>query len=236
MHLFKYQTNDIPIKTCSYMFTFVNMFYIAPTLLIPFNELFIYPLFQRCLPSIPSHRKIVIGLILLIIRYIMLVIFVIFSHKHYLIIDKFTNNTLLCVFDNDSTITYDFRFYAIPDVISSASFIMFNVGAIEFLCAQIPYSMKGMLIGLYYCLLFVFILFGQGTMIIFEAASSSWSDNALFGCEFWYLQTKLILILISGLTLFLWSIIYKKRKREDVLPNEHIFAERYYSKKLQQIN
>ena len=236
MHLFKDQTNNIPIKTCSYMFTFVNMYYIAPTLLIPISEIFIHPLFQRCLPSMSSHRKVVIGLILQIIRYIVLVIFVTLSRQHYLINDKFTNNTLHCVFDNDSTFTYDFRFYAIPDVMSSASYIMIFVGAIEFLCAQIPYSMKGMLIGLYYCLLVVFFLFGQGTMIIFEATSSSWSDNALFGCEFWYLQTKLILILISGLTLLLLSIIYKKRKREDVLPNEHIFAERYYSKKLQQIN
>ena len=215
---------------------FKNIYYIASTVLIPFNEIFLHPLFQRCLPSISSHRKILIGLILQIIRYIVLVIFVTLSRRHYLINDKFTNNTLVCVFDNDSTITYDFRFYAIPEFISSASFIMILVGGIEFLCAQIPYSMKGVIVGLYYCLLVIFFLFGQGTIFIFEATSSSWSDNALFGCEFWYLQIKLILILISGLILFMLSIIYKRRKREDVLPNEHIFAERYYSKKLQQIN
>ena len=28
--------------------------------------------------------------------------------------------------------------------------------------------------------------------------------------------------------------VYKKRKREDVLPNEHIFAERYYAKRIEQ--
>ena len=28
---------------------------------------------------------------------------------------------------------------------------MIFVGAIEFLCAQIPYSMKGVIVGLYYC-------------------------------------------------------------------------------------
>ena len=239
MHLMNktiFKINTYPIKTCSYTFFFVNMYYIAPTLLIPFNEIFIHPLFQRCLPSISSHRKIVIAWILQIIRYILMVIFVTLSRQHYLINDEFTNNTLLCVFDNDSTIINDFRFYAIPDVISSISFILIYVGAIEFLCAQIPYSMKCGIVGLCYGLFIVFYSLGQGTIFIFEATSSSWSDNALFGCEFWYLQTKLILILISGLTFFLLSILYKKRKREDVLPNEHIFAERYYSKKLQQIN
>ena len=231
------QVNTYPIKKCSFTFIFKNMFYIAPTLLIPFNEIFIHPLFQRCLPSIPSHRKIVIGLFLQIIRYILMVIFVTLSRQHYLINDEFTNNTLPCVFDNGSNITYDFKFYAIPDVISSASFIMILVGVIEFLCAQIPYSMKGVIVGLFYCLFGICFLFGQGTIIIiFKATSSSWSADALFGCEFWYLQIKLIFILISGLTLLLLSIIYKRRKREDVLPNEHIFAERYYSKKLQQVN
>ena len=231
------QVNTYPIKKCSFTFIFKNMYYIASTLLIPFNEIFIHPSFQRCLPSISSHRKIVIGLILQIIFHILMVIFVTLSRQHYLINNKFTNNTLPCVFDNDSNITYDFKFYAISDVISSASSIMIFVGVMEFLCAQIPYSMKGVIVGLFYCVFGIFFLFGQGTIIIiFKATSSSWSDDALFGCEFWYLQIKLILILISGLTLLLLSIIYKRRKREDVLPNEHIFAERYYSKKLQQVN
>ena len=172
-----YHVNTYPIKTCFYMFIFNNIFFIAPTLVIPFNEIFIHPLFQRCLPNTSSHRKIVIGLILQIIRYILMVIFVTLSRQHYLINDKFTNNTLLCVFDNDSNITYDFRFYAISDVISSASLIMFNVGVIEFLCAQIPYSMKGVIVGLFHCLVIFLLLFGQGTIVIIFEVSISWHSR-----------------------------------------------------------
>ena len=230
------QVNTYSMKTCSHTFIFVNIFYIVPTLLIPFNEILIYPFFQHCLPSMSSRRKVVIGLILQIIRYILMVIFVTLSRQHYLINDEFTNNTLVCVLDNDSNITYDFKFYAISDVVSSASFIMIVVGAIEFVCAQIPYSMKGVIVGLFYFSIVVSFLFGQGTIFIFEATSSLWSDDVLFGCEFWYLQTKLTIFLICVVIFILWTIIYKKRKREDVLPNEHIFAERYYSKKLQLIN
>ena len=174
------------------MFIFKNMYYIAPTLLIPFNEIFIHPLFQRCLPSMSSHRKVVIGLILLIIRYIVLVIFVTLSRQHYLIIDKFTNNTLLCVFDNDSSTTYDYRFYAIPDVISSASFIMILVGAIEFLCAQIPYSMKGVIVGFFYGSLVIFYVLNKGITKIFIATSSFGVVIRQLVDGFWYLQTKLI--------------------------------------------
>ena len=238
MHIFIYQlSNTYPIKTCFYMFIFNNIYFIAPTLLIPFNEIFFYPLFQRCLPSISSHRKVVIGLILLIIRYIVLVIFVTLSRQHYLIIDKFRNNTLVCIFDSDSTTTYDYRFYAIPDVISSASYIMILVGSIEFLCAQIPYSMKGVIVGFFYGSLVIFYVLNKGITKIFIATSSVWSGDTSISCGFWYLLIKIIYALIAVFTLFLLSIIYKKRKREDVLPNEHFFAERYYSKKLEeQIN
>ena len=238
MHIFIYQlSNTYPIKTCFYMFIFNNIYFIAPTLLIPFNEIFFYPLFQRCLPSISSHRKVVIGLILLIIRYIVLVIFVTLSRQRYLIIDKFRNNTLVCIFDSDSTTTYDYRFYAIPDVISSASYIMILVGAIEFLCAQIPYSMKGVIVGFFYGSLVIFYVLNKGITKIFIATSSVWSGDTSISCGFWYLLIKIIYALIAVFTLFLLSIIYKKRKREDVLPSEHFFAERYYSKKLEeQIN
>ena len=238
MHIFIYKlSNTYPIKTCFYMFIFNNIYFIAPTLLIPFNEIFFHPLFQRCLPSISSHRKIVIGLFLLIIRYIVLVIFVTLSRQHYLIIDKFRNNTLVCIFDSDSTTTYDYRFYAIPDVISSASYIMILVGAIEFLCAQIPYSMKGVIVGLFYGSLVIFYVLNKGITKIFIATSSVWSGDTSISCGFWYLLIKIIYVLIAVFTLFLLSINYKKRKREDVLPNEHFFAERYYSKKLEeQIN
>ena len=33
-----------------------------------------------------------------------------------------------------------------------------------------------------------------------------------------------------GISLGVMMRLYMRRKREDVLPNEHIFAERYYSK------
>ena len=105
-------------------------------------------------------------------------------------------------------------------------------GSIEFLCAQIPYSMKGVVIGLFYGSMVVFFVFDSGIGLIFKDTSYAWNTNSLFSCGFWYLQTKLVVLLIAIVVMILLVIIYKKRKREDVLPNEHIFVERFYSKKL----
>ena len=55
----------------------------------------------------------------------------------------------------------------------------------------------------------------------------------MFNCEFWYLLIKLIFLLAVIVSFLLVAVCYRKRKRDDVLPNEQIFAERYYSKKLQ---
>ena len=226
-----------------YTFIFSDLYYIAATILIPFHEIIIHPVFQRCLPSISSHRKVGIGLTLQVIRYILMVILVTLTQQRYLKFNEISYNDTLastCIFNyydlNISVSVFDFRLYAIADVVSFCSILMILIGTLEFLCAQIPYSMKGVLAGLFYGSLVVFFALNKGITMIFNATSSVWSADALFSCGFWYLQTKLVFILIAVFTFIIMAIVYKKRKREDVLPNEHIFAERYYSKKLQQVN
>ena len=103
------------------------------------------------------------------------------------------------------------------------------IGALEFYCAQVPYSMKGLVAGIIYALLGFFVMLSQGLLLPFKMTSLEWGTGTL-SCGFWYLLTLLIYLLImmaASVVVMRW---YKKRKREDVLPNEQIFAERYYSK------
>ena len=107
---------------------------------------------------------------------------------------------------------------------------MFIIGIVEFHCAQVPYSMKGLTIGTYYGILGLCVMFKYGLSQVFRAKLHIWQTNATFSCGFWYLLTKIILTIISAMLIFLLVVKYhKKRKREDVLPNEHVFAEQYYS-------
>ena len=90
--------------------------------------------------------------------------------------------------------------------------------------------MKGLLAGCSYGLVAIFASFNYGLISVFKINFHVWEKKAMLSCEFWYLLTKII----PGIILLLMSILafkcYKKRKREDILPNEHIFAEQYYSK------
>ena len=150
----------------------------------------------------------------------------------------YTNSTL-CIFQEstetlNATISLeitDYRLYSIPEFISAISYIMILVGAIEFLCAQIPYSMKGLIVGIFYGSIVLSLVLNKAISRIFTFKSSLWEAKAMFSYEFWYLQTKLIFLLIAVISSLLVAVYYKKRKRDDVLPNEQIFAERYYFKK-----
>ena len=55
---------------------------------------------------------------------------------------------------------------------------------------------------------------------------STW-NTGMINCEYWYLLSVLLILITIGGLLLAVGRWYKNRKRQDMLPNEHIFAERY---------
>ncbi len=117
---------------------------------------------------------------------------------------------------------------AIPNFLDMVRRTMVSISSVEFLASQTPYSMRGLMIGVAYGYTFIFSIIGYGIYWPFTHLSKTWATG-IISCEFWYLLSVLLVsIIFIGLLLAVgrW---YKNRKREDVLPNEHIFAERYYA-------
>ena len=141
---------------CPLTFLFTDIYYIAVMFMIPLNEVIIFPLFNHCTQSITRYWKTIVGMILQLGRYVTLITLNIMTH-HDNIMSHI--NTSLCVLQDthietlNATVSLDiidYRLYSIPEFISAISYIMILVGAIEFLCAQIPYSMKGLIVGIFY--------------------------------------------------------------------------------------
>ena len=116
---------------------------------------------------------------------------------------------------------------AIPNILNSVSFILLDVGAYEFMCAQTPYSMRGLIFGYVSGSAAIFLLIGYGISKPFTWHLINWGMG-IISCGFWYLFLIGLLMVIFIAVLLILIKHYKNRKREDVLPNEHIFAERYY--------
>ena len=104
------------------------------------------------------------------------------------------------------------------------------MGVIEFICSQVPYSMKGVIIGAQYTLTLIFSIPALTMGVLFKRKLSIWGKG-IISCEFWYALLAIIANLIVFFTLMWLAKRYKMRKRDDLLPNEHYFAERYYTLK-----
>ena len=221
-------TKDESLLKCYSKEAFIEILANSCVVMFPLYELFIYPLFHRCLEMMKSHWKFILGVLLLIADIIALLVIETVGRYKYLESTNY-NTTIPCIGHGTLSTSMDFRWMAIPLFLHSLSASVFGIGAIEFIASQAPYSMRGLIMGTAYCMFALCAAVGIGISIPFTRQLSIWGTG-IISCGFWY---ALLLLVVEVLVGFMFTAIqkwYKKRKREDVLPNEHIFAERYYDR------
>ena len=171
-----------------------------------------------------------VGIALQVLRVLSLMVFDIISRRNFLNNTEY-NVTIQCVFyERRGLLSQSFsdQWLVIPKYIHYTSLSISLIGVIEFICSQVPYSMKGVLIGAQYTLTLIFSIPTIATVVLFKQKLSIWGKG-IISCEFWYALLTIIANLFVFFTLMWLVKRYKMRKREDLLPNEHYFAERYYS-------
>ena len=166
-------------------------------------------------------------------RYAAILALITYARHQYIKLDKANSNTALqCLFyggSNSLSDMLDYRWTLLLESILAASDLLMLIGGIELYCAQGPYSMKGLVAGILYGLLGLFMMLSGVISLPFKMKSLGWGTGTL-SCGFWYLLMMSIYMVIVITISALVMKQYQMRKREDVLPNEHIFAERYYSR------
>ena len=120
------------------------------------------------------------------------------------------------------------KWIALPDLVQGVSLMLLFIGAVEFLSSQVPYSMKGLMVGMTYSSIFLSLFTWLIITIPFYSKTIAWGEGTN-SCGFLYTLTLAVVQIGIFIILALLKIYYKKRKREDVLPNEQIFAINYYS-------
>ena len=118
--------------------------------------------------------------------------------------------------------------FFIPKILCVGSYIVLTVSLFEFLIAQSPGSMKGMLIGFYYT--FRFGLAGLFLLADYHVFKRYYpTHNNVLSCPTAHFME---VIFIGVLSLLVYTIVackYKPRERDEIV-NVHIFAEEYYTK------
>ena len=199
-------------------------------LLVMLYEVCLYPIFHRCCQRVTTLHRFFLGTVVLSGTFLALMIFELLSRQSYL--KNGYNETVSCTFFKDQVLAtkFNYTWIVIPDILFAVSILLMAVGSLEFIAAQAPYSMKGILLGVSYgsalitgtidSLLTVYGPFKQTLSI---------RGTKLIDCGFWHALLHLVLCTFGCIIGALIIKCYKRRKREDVLPNEHFYAERYYS-------
>ena len=117
--------------------------------------------------------------------------------------------------------------FLIPKLLRISAYIILTISFYEFLIAQSPQSVKGILIGMYYTIRFG--LGGLFTLVNWRLFSSYLFSSHKLSCGLLYYLVMMGVVLISLIIFAVVAYKYKLRERDEVV-NVHIFAEEYYSK------
>ena len=214
--------------------TVLELFKHSWVVLIPLYEFIFYPMFNHYLVAVRSQAKFALGVLLHIATTLALLVIDVMARHNYLKYSTSNLNatTIQCVFYLDTSDTWsaslDYRWMAIPDFLYSISITLFGIGATEFIVAQSPYSMRGLIVGSGYGILSLSAALSVAASIPFTKRLPVWRTGVV-SCGFWFTLLLLIVEVTMGIMFMVTVRYYKKRKREGVLPNEHIFAEQYYA-------
>ena len=133
------------------------------------------------------------------------------------------------VADYATPLNLDYRWAMIPYYLKDISIALMVTATMQFITAQSPYSMKGLIFGLAYGIMGISIAFNYLILLPITSTAHMWPPSG-YGCGMWYLLSACIVLLVMFVLLLVLSCKYERRQRADVLPSEHIFAINYYSR------
>ncbi len=232
----KYSSSE-NLRSCYEMAVLKDSQYFILALLIPFLEFVLYPLLmklncQACVYSRTLDRSLVgVAFGILYIAYVLTL------EATSTLIMGHVNVT--CSLDEPQysqshVLNTDFRWLIPSNFFFSLSVYFLITCAAELVCAQAPYSMKGILNGMNFSLCSISVMISYGIMVAIRELSKLGNDYLFEAwCGVWYYLATLLIDVILSIVLFIWSKKYKLRRRDENVHNEQIFAVDYFEKYLQ---
>ena len=170
---------------------------ILPVLLIPVHMLIIRPCFNRYTYRISILNKMGTGLVLVVMSLGLMTAVDVSLYKF----SKIYSDTDY----NDSPHKYILSFIILTQILNGLSLILISLSALEFILAQGPRSMQGLLIGLWYAY--------QSASVLVQIPA----QRLLYSEDFHYWLTVLetCLAVVSLIIFIIISRWYKYRQREE---------------------
>lgn len=189
--------------------------------IFPIYVWLIYSVLRRCIPKILV--RIWIGELLLVVGMTTMFLVDLFGHvaqyerKHQAAVCMFAENNE----NNTSNLNLPWAVNLIPAFLMQAGITLVITTSYEFISAQSPHSMKGLLIGLLYAIQGMFKFLGAISILPFSL-KALWEDSymqnhlpSVTNCGFGYLLLNCTVALMSLVLFTVAAKRYKYRERDD---------------------
>ena len=205
-----------------------NLAFIIPVVVLPLYILFFLPCARKWFPKILFRLGVGMGLTLL--GALTMTLTLVGAHVH--------QNGLhgsVCLFNftyyREPGINVDLPVWVLvfPNVLNGIGVPLTFITVLEFISAQSPHAMKGLLLGVFYAVRGMFIVIGCA--LVFPFANTLWHsrDGKLFDCGLSYYTFSVVLGVVGLVAFSLTAKWYQYRQRED-RPYDHAYVENYYQR------
>ena len=218
------------IKSCYYQTFIFHLDYIIIVFLVPVIEFTLYPLLMKCPRCINFSTR---G------RFILGIFVIILYELHLLGIELVVTQTSdlhnsTCFYVNEETVSL---YWLIPPkVLYGISAYILLTSSVEFIAAQAPYSMRGLLFGIGILLCGLSAALSILCYLLVKISRKYYTQSNGANCELWFYGCILFFTIIILCAVFIVNMRYTLRRRDEDLPNEQKFAVDYYEKYLSQVS
>lgn len=173
----------------------------------------IQPVFHHCIPKVKVTTKFIIALVLFFIRIISFLAIESASYCYQLRTNA-TNIAHCYLLEGDHHVVgLSFYWIIFPEALNGLSIFTLLLAGMEFVCAQVPFNMKGLVFGISYA------VFGFGTLIqtvllfpFLYVKETVW-ENAPLTCGIWYFLIQTVIVLVGFVGMMVVIRRYKNRIR-----------------------
>ena len=204
---------------------------IVAIILLPIYIRLVHPYFRRYIPGI--LKRLGLGMVMLWMSVVCNFIIDTVGHEMHpnvscmFQMDYLNNSTDNITSGRNSTLQIDTTVLLIPNIMNGVAYSLIKVAMFEFICAQSPHSMKGLLMGLFFSLRGAFELLGAVFVVPFSFGPWENLSPTLPSCGFYYYLLSMVFGFAGIVSYIVTARKYKYRQRDEII-NERIYIEKYF--------
>lgn len=241
--LFGVHVSINPSMTYSYewmLFQTGNLSDIISVVWLPLYIILVCPHFKQWIPRILYRMGFSIVLTVASVAFM----FIIQGTGNYLYISQNSTDALnkTCIFLSEyrhfgngvnpslsPTLQLPSQILLILNLLNGIAAPLLTITVLEFISAQSPHTMKGLLVGVFYAFRGVSIILGSVLTFPFMQNSLWAGHNGVFDCGLFYYLCNTVLG-VAGLLAFVKAARWYRYRERDDPPYGHQYAEEYYSR------